>query len=95
MQYAESHNESKTKPRTIPLIFSIPYVKDWIDSHPGAMNQMHFFSYLWLTITLVNNLVKMLYTNSILRIYKKCYFLNWLRSHPIPEVEKVIHKEYA
>ena len=39
MQYAEVHIiKSKTKPRTLPLIFSIPYVKDWIDSHPLANN---------------------------------------------------------
>jgi integrase len=37
--YAEVHLiESKTRPRTIPLIFSIPYVKDWIDSHPMGSN---------------------------------------------------------
>ena len=39
IQYAEVHIiESKTKPRTLPLIFSIPYVKGWIDSHPFANN---------------------------------------------------------
>ena len=39
MQYAEVHiTKSKTKPRTLPLIFSIPYVKDWIDSHPSSTN---------------------------------------------------------
>ncbi len=32
MQYAEVHiTKSKTKPRTLPLIFSIPYIKDWIN----------------------------------------------------------------
>jgi hypothetical protein len=31
MQYAEVHIiETKTKPRILPLIFSIPYLKDWI-----------------------------------------------------------------
>ena len=30
--------KSKTRPRTLPLIFSIPYVKDWIDSHPFTNN---------------------------------------------------------
>ena len=43
LQYAEVHIvESKTKPRTLPLIFSIPYVKDWIDSHPMANNTNAF-----------------------------------------------------
>ena len=39
MQYAEVHiTKSKTRPRTLPLIFSIPYVKDLIDSHPFTNN---------------------------------------------------------
>ena len=39
MQYAEVHiTKSKTKPRTLPLIFSIPYIKDWLDSHPLSTN---------------------------------------------------------
>ena len=28
----------KTKPRTLPLIESLPYVKDWISSHPRGGN---------------------------------------------------------
>jgi integrase len=38
--------ENKTKPRTLPLIFSIPYVKGWIDSYPLANNPDVFYSYL-------------------------------------------------
>lgn len=53
MHYAEVHLlESMTKPRTLPLIFSIPYIKDWIDSHLGAMSKMLFYSHLLVTITL-------------------------------------------
>jgi len=38
-QFAEVHiQKSKTKPRTLPLIHSLPYVKDWIDSHPMKNN---------------------------------------------------------
>ena len=34
-QYGEMHmRRSKTKVRTIPLIFSVPYVKEWLDQHP-------------------------------------------------------------
>jgi hypothetical protein len=53
MHYAEVHLlESMTKPRTLPLIFSIPYIKDWIDSHLGAMSRMLFYSHLLVTTTL-------------------------------------------
>ena len=37
-QYAEVLVNGKTGSRTIPLINSIPYVKDWIDSHPQRTN---------------------------------------------------------
>ena len=42
-QYAEVNiSSSKTRPRTLPLIFSLPYVKDWIDSHPMKNNPNAF-----------------------------------------------------
>ena len=37
-QYAEILVNGKTGSRSIPLINSIPYVKDWIDSHPQKTN---------------------------------------------------------
>ena len=39
IQYAEVHVlTSKTKPKNPSLIFSIPYVKDWINCHSMANN---------------------------------------------------------
>jgi integrase len=39
IQYAEVLiTGGKTKPRTIPLIDSIPYVKEWIHNHPTGTN---------------------------------------------------------
>jgi integrase/recombinase XerD len=37
-QYAEVLVNGKTGSRPIPLISSIPYVKDWLDSHPQRGN---------------------------------------------------------
>jgi integrase/recombinase XerD len=37
-QYAEVPLNGKTESRNIPLISSIPYLKDWIDQHPHAGN---------------------------------------------------------
>ena len=37
-QYAEVLLNGKTGTRNIPLINSIPYLKDWIDQHPQAGN---------------------------------------------------------
>jgi integrase len=37
-QYAEVMVNGKTGSRCVPLINSIPYVKDWIDDHPQRTN---------------------------------------------------------
>jgi integrase len=89
LQYAEVHIvESKTKPRTLPLIFSIPYVKDWIDSHPMANNPNAF-----LFISLADsNFGQQLSENALYkqytRSYKKCYFPKLLKDSSIPEADK-------
>lgn len=41
-QYAEVLVNGKIGSRPIPLISSIPYVKDWLDSHPQASNPNAF-----------------------------------------------------
>jgi len=38
IQYAEIHVSGKTTSRTLPLIRSIPYVKEWLNVHPFASN---------------------------------------------------------
>ena len=37
-----SNKKVKQKPTTLPLIHSLPYVKDWIDSHPMKNNPEAF-----------------------------------------------------
>lgn len=39
VQYAEIQVSGKTRPRTLPLINSIPYIKDWLREHPTSDNQ--------------------------------------------------------
>jgi len=87
-QYAEVHiTNSKTKPRTLPLIFSIPYVKDWIDSHPKGNNSNAF-----LFVSLADsNYGEQLSENSLYkqysRTYRKRYFPKLL-DDPIPDIDK-------
>jgi len=38
-QYAEVLVNGKTGNRSLPLINSIPYIKDWINQHPQGANQ--------------------------------------------------------
>jgi integrase len=90
MQYAEVHiTKSKTKPRTLPLIFSIPYVKDWIDSHP-LTNYPDAFLFISLAD---NNFGKRLSENALYKLYtqryKRRYFPKLLNEDSsIPEAEK-------
>lgn len=43
-QYAQIQVYGKIGTRTLPLIQSIPYVKDWIDDHPQRANpNAHLF----------------------------------------------------
>jgi integrase len=89
IQYAEVHIiESKTKPRTLPLIFSIPYIKGWIDSHPLTNNPDAF-----LFISLADsNFGQQLSENALYkqytRSYKKRYFPKLLEDSSIPEADK-------
>jgi integrase len=91
--YAEVHLvESKTKPRTIPLIFSIPYVKDWIDSHPMGGNP----DALLFPSLADSNYGQRLTENSLYkqytRKYQKRYFPKLLKDPSIPEADKAYIK---
>jgi integrase len=39
IQYAEIVVSGRTKSRTLPLINSIPYVRDWLQNHPSGATQ--------------------------------------------------------
>ena len=70
MQYAEVHiTKSKTRPRTLPLIFSIPYIKDWLDSHPLSSNPDAF---LFVSLS-DNNFGKRLTENALYKLYTQTY----------------------
>src|SRR6185503_11727911 len=71
-QYAEVHiTDSKTKPRTLPLIFSIPFIKEWIESHPYANNPNS-----WLFISLGDrSFGKQLTENALYKQYARNYKL--------------------
>jgi integrase len=75
-QYAELNlRESKTKLRTLPLIFSIPYVKDWIDSHPMANNPNAFLFISLADSHFGQQLSENALYKQYVRTYKKRYIL--------------------
>lgn len=88
-QYAEVLiTGGKTKPRTIPLIDSIPYVKEWIENHPTGNNANS-----WLFVSLGNNTFgsKLTYdglSGQYKYYYKTHYFPKLLQDGTVPENDK-------
>ena len=46
-QYAEVLVNGKTGTRHIPLIQSIPYIKEWLSDHPSRNNSNSSISWTW------------------------------------------------
>jgi integrase/recombinase XerD len=93
MHYAEVHLlESKTKPRTLPLIFSIPYVKDWIDSHPRSNEQDAFLFPSLGDYNFGQQLSENALYKQYTRTYKKRYFPQLLKDSQISDRDKAYIK---
>jgi integrase/uncharacterized C2H2 Zn-finger protein len=88
IQYAEILVSGKTKTRTVPLLSSLPYVKEWIQAHPLGENNNS-----WLFISLnKSNFGNRISLDGLLRHYKDQYrdryFPKLLKEEYIPEAEK-------
>jgi site-specific recombinase XerD len=85
-QYAEVHLlESKTNPRTLPLIFSLPYVKDWIESHPKSNESNAFLFPSLADYNFGDQLSENALYKQYTRTYKKRYFPDLLKESLIPD----------
>lgn len=90
-QYAEIViNGGKTKSRTVPLIDSIPFVKDWIMSHPTGDNPNS-----WLFVSQSNTTFgsKLTYDGLSYQykyFYKSQYFPKMLQDAAVSEPDKSI-----
>ena len=89
IQYAEVRiNDGKTGPRTVPLIDSIPYLKEWILEHPTNTNPN-----AWLFLSKSKNSLgeKLTYDGLVSRYsyyYKATYFPNLSKEETVPESDK-------
>ncbi len=69
VQYAEILVSGKTKSRTLPLITSLPYVKEWIQRHPQGTN-----ANAWLFISLSRqNHLGQITRDGLLKKYEQYY----------------------
>lgn len=89
IQYAEVRiTQGKTGPRTVPLIDSIPYLKEWIEEHPNGKNPDSF-----IFISQGNNYGSKLTLDGLSShydYYKKKYFMKLLDDNTIPDHDKSI-----
>lgn len=87
-QYAEVLVNGKTGTRQIPLIDSVPYVKDWIESHPQKNNS----SALLFCTFRSGRPVSSRFVHNMYANYKKNFFIKLLESS-IPNEDKNKIKE--
>jgi len=91
VQYAEVLiRGGKTKSRTLPMIDSVPFVKEWIQQHPTGTNIES-----WLFISVAHaNFGQKLERDSLLAKYqyryKAVYFPKLLGSETVPEADKAM-----
>lgn len=89
IQYAEVLiREGKTGPRTVPLIDSIPYLKEWIREHPSGTNPNS-----WLFVSRANNSFgqQLTYDGVVDRYsyyYKTRFFPKLLDDKTVPDPDK-------
>ena len=86
-QYAEVLVNGKTGSRHIPLIQSIPYVKDWLSNHPSRNNPN---SPLFVGLG-TNSMGKQLTNNGLYGIYKdykESFFPRLLEDPTVPGEDK-------
>jgi integrase/recombinase XerD len=92
-QYAEVLVNGKTGSRPIPLISSIPYVKDWLDSHPQRGNP-NAFLIPSLSDRTFGRKMKFSGINMAYRRYKFEYFTELAEKDPnVPPEDKQKIKE--
>ena len=90
--YAEILVSGKTKPRTLPLINSIPYLKEWIQAHPTGNNPE---SLLFVTLSdksKCNPLLPVALAQQYREQYQRTYFPRLLDDPSLPLEDKATIK---
>jgi integrase len=92
IQYAEIVVTAKTKSRTLPLIFSLPYLKQFLQVHPQGMNPD---AWLFISYSKQNKLGRISRDGLLKKYqqyYKKCFFPSLLKLDTIPKEDKTCIK---
>jgi integrase/recombinase XerD len=93
-QYAQILVNGKTGSRHLPLFSALPYVKDWLDSHPlGTVPKAHLIPSLDVRHRKYGHRMQTMSLNNIYRHYKQKYFPALLESPAVPPEDKLNIKE--
>ncbi len=89
-QYAEITINGKTGQRTVPLINSLPYIKEWILDHPSSSNPKE-----WIFISEgKTSFGKKITRDGLLKhfqeFYRDKYYPNLIKSQNVPENDKAL-----
>ena len=87
-QYAEVLLNGKTGSRHIPLIDSLPYVKDWLDSHPLRNKSESYFIYSKDRRRTHNGQLRVRSLHGIYLRYRQDFFPKLLDDMTVPDIEK-------
>lgn len=88
IQYAEVLVCGKTKSRTLPLISSIPYVKDWLQEHPLGSNPE---AWLFISFSKLNKLGQLTRDGLLKKYadyYRNRYFQRLIGNPTVPERDR-------
>ncbi len=91
-QYSEITINGKTGQRTVPLIHSLPYVREWILSHPSSNNPKE-----WLFVSEgKTSYGKKITRDGLLKhfheFYRDKYYPNLLKNNNVPDSDKAFIK---
>jgi DNA-binding protein YbaB len=93
-QYAQIQVNGKTGSRNIPLFSAVPYIKDWIDSHPQRGNpNAYLIPSLDRKHRRFGNKMKSISMNIIYRVYKLKFFPSLLEDPKVPPEDKRMIRE--
>ena len=91
IQYAEVHITSgKTGSRTLPLIHSLPYLKEWLEDHPTGTNPDSWLFVSFANVTFGSKLSYDGLSGHYKYYYKSRYFPKLVEDETVPQADKSI-----
>jgi integrase len=89
-QYAEITINGKTGQRTVPLINSLPYIKEWILNHPSSSNPKEWIFISEGKTSFGTKITRDGLLKHFQEFYRDKYYPNLIKSQNIPDNDKAL-----